>query len=326
MRVGREPPENGVDRPLRDLELRHVAHPPRDLELPGRVRGRGGASRRDVDQAVPVAMDEQHGHVDRPLHRGKPAPIGQHPHQGLRCDQHLGVDIGVLAAQPRKLDVEVDDVARHPRRVRAAQAQQRTCGLFCCLCIPASAEHPASDHRHQERCERREHARVGPCVQGQGQRRIHQHEPGHSVMALGRLKHRDEAAHRVAHQDRRRTGDLGEEAVQQPLVGLHRGGAGPASGVPEARQVQGHDPAALGQDRGHRRPIDRRATQPVDQHQQGAIRRTAIVEVVHRAIQIRPPGLRLMGAPRPSGDHALTVRPQGGATGQLSNDQPRQHA
>ena len=47
-----------------------------------------------------------------------------------------------------------------------------------------------------------------------------------------------------------RPGHLGEEAVQQPLVGLHRRGARPAAGVPEPRQVEGHDAAASAPARG----------------------------------------------------------------------------
>ena len=71
---------------------------------------RRSAGRRDVDQPVPVAVQQQHRDVDVLEHRRVALAVGEHPQQRLRGGEHLGVDVGVLEALARELGVQVDDL------------------------------------------------------------------------------------------------------------------------------------------------------------------------------------------------------------------------
>ena len=131
-----------------------------------------------------------------------------------------------------------------------------------------------------------------PRAEAGRQRRVHQHQTGHRLGVPRRLHGGDQAAHRVADQDRGRAGDLGQEAVQQLLVGLDRGGVAASLGEAEPGQVEGQHPAGGGEQGGQGRPVDQRAAEPVHADEQRAVGRAAVVDVVHPAAEVGPPGLR----------------------------------
>ena len=218
--------------------------------------------------------------------------------------------------------MEVDDLARHPRGVRAAQPQQvASRPLGRCL-VAGSTGHPTSHHGHHEGGEPGENPRVWKPSDLRRQGRVDEDEAGGGVGPLCRLADRDQAPHRVADEDRQHADDLHEEAVQQPLVGLHRRRAGPAEGVAEPRQVEGYDPAGPGEHRSDRGPVQRRATQPVDAHEQRTVDRPVEVEVVHRSFEVDPPGLGEVRAPGHHCCHTVECRP-GGDSGTARCGGPR---
>ena len=61
---------------------------------------------------------------------------------------------------------------------------------------------------------------------------------------------------------------------------------------PNPGQVQGEHPAGGGEQRSQGGPVDQRAAQPVHADEQRAVGRAAVVDVVHPAAEVGPPGLR----------------------------------
>src|SRR5674476_986708 len=88
--------------------------------------------------------------------------------------------------------------------------------------------------------------------------------------------------------------DYGGPAEGPLLVCVHGLGgslvnwAAVAAGPTESRQVERQNAAGLRQRRGHGRPVDQRASEPMDTDQQGTFSRAAIVDIVNRATQVDP--------------------------------------
>jgi hypothetical protein len=114
----------------------------------------------------------------------------------------------------------------------------------------------------------------------------------------GRLQQGDQAAHRVANQDRGAADDLVEEAVEQPPVGLDGRGAAGRRREAVTGEVDGEDPMVLGERGTDREPVDVRAAEAVHADQHGRSRRTAEVDEVNRAANLDGPrGRRRARAP-----------------------------
>ncbi len=113
----------------------------------------------------------------------------------------------------------------------------------------------ASNSGHRVDREDRRDERVRPCSQPDGEGRVDEHETCNGLGVGIHLQNGDEPAHRVAHENCRRSDDLGEETVEQSLVRLHGGRTPATPGPTETREIEGDDPAGLGQHGRYRGPV-----------------------------------------------------------------------
>jgi hypothetical protein len=123
----------------------------------------------------------------------------------------------------------------------------------------------------------------------QRQDRVNQYHPSHGGGGSAGLQQRDHPAHRVAGEYHRAHWHGFDEPVQQGTHGRYARTASLWAGEAVPGEVYREHPAGAGQQRGDRRPVHRRAGQPVDAHECRPGARPAEVEVVDGAIQVNPP-------------------------------------
>jgi len=258
------------------LQLRRVPDTGQDNRLPARVPGGRPAHAGHRHQPVGLAADEQ----DRYPHRGHHLPVppaqANHPHQRPgRGQERLVPGLWALvAALGGQRDRRGEQGRVDPGRVGEAELDDPLDGQL---------RRPPGHHRpdvHLAQAGQRVHQELAPDhpvgdPRRHRQGRVDQHQPGHGVRCAGRLHDGDQAAHRVAGQDHRRPGDLPDETVEQPGVGLHGGRGAGARGQAEPVQVQRDRPAPFGQPGPDQAPVQVRAAQAVHEHDRRAARGSA---------------------------------------------------
>ncbi len=265
-----------------------MAHVSGHGELPVRVL-RGQFHRGpDGHQAVALAVQQQHRHLDPRQQPAQPTPAAQHRQHRAGGHHEVPGYVGEIGPGPTQRPVGGGHRLGDPAGVDTAQFEA-VHGHLLGRAHPA----PSGDRRSPQPGgevggEQGADQRVRPVARQREQRRVDQHRPGHQLRVVDRLEHGDQGAHRVAHPDRRASGHLGDEPPQQGAVRGDGGGAAVRPGQAEPGQVRREHAAGRGKQRPQGQPVGVRTAQTMDGDHRRALRRATEVEVVHRPVQVDP--------------------------------------
>jgi hypothetical protein len=230
-------------------------------------------------------------------HGAGAGPAAKQPQQRARRLQEGSLQALLALAMPGERDGGLHHVDRDPPGVDAAQGEHPADQLLGGA-APLPGEVALAHHGDGVQQELAGHEPVEPGEPRERQGRVDQDGASHGGGGGGRLQQGDQAAYRVANQDRGAADDLVEEAVEQPPVGLDGRGAAGRRREAVTGEVDGEDPMVLGERRTDREPVDVRAAEAVHADQHGRSRRTAEVDEVHRAANLDGPrGRRRARAP-----------------------------